>query len=502
MFSIKKIHVITPFYENEGGAMNSWEIARETPSDLKKGTEAMVSQNEKDQEQITAKRWAFLEAQKKTITLSSSLESIANEKVNAVLETDLYRNIKDEVLRKKMIQELVSEFMTKYAPEYEAMKASLGWTNPARSKEDIAIELEMHESLAFEKFINDKRKEIIDKRKEQRKQRYLKSIKPTENDELDRQNQELVAKFSVDYAAIRNAILTERPELKDNNDELRKEIRKAIDAQFLLYCSENGIDIDEAILSEEDTVSDGESKWIDIDITEGYVKIETKWSILIAQQEFTESAAALSLAAQVYQQETSRFEKLETSENEQGKLYDLPQKIIELPPGETSSFIGASGSSETVYEAMREPDGEYTLTFNGHTLKNLPKSEVEVIVDLNAVPVINSIFTVSSGLYQTLLREYKFLCTMGGTNALENPPLGFIDFLYSRLNDAYVATLPENEESSLLWFSISGMPYKERGKYIRNVLTTNIDLRNQVIKKLQEQKILINDKINLSRYPR
>lgn len=502
MFLKHQFHTISPFYENESGGTSSWEIVREVSPIPKIEEKGAVSQNQKDQESITAKRWVFLEAQKKTVTLSSSLESIANEKVNAVLETDLYRNIKDEAVRKKMIQELVSEFMTKYAPEYEALKASLEWVQPTPSKEDIAIELEMHESLAFEKFINLKRKEIIEKRKEQRKQRYQKSIKPTENEELDRQNQELVAKFSVEYAAIRTKLLTDKPELAENTDKLRKEIRKAIDAEFLLYCSENGIDIDEAILSEVDTVSDGESKWIDIDITDEYVKIETKWSILIAQQEFTESAAALSLAAQVYQQEASRFEKLETRENEQGKLYDLPQKIIELPPGETSSFIGASGSSETVYEAMREPDGEYTLTFNGHSLKNLPKSEVEVIVDLNAVPVINSIFTVSSGLYQILLKEYKFLCTMGGTNALENPPLGFIDFLYSRLNDAYMATLPENEESSLLWFSISGMPYKERGKYIRNVLTTNIDLRTQVIKKLQEQKILINDKINLSRYPR
>jgi hypothetical protein len=502
MFSKHKLHTITPFYENESGGTSSWEIAREISSVPKKEETKEVSQIQKDQESITAKRWVFLEAQKKTIALSSSLESIANQKVSAVLETDLYRNIKDEALRKKMIQEVVSEFMTKYAPEYEAMKASLKWVQPTPSDEDIAIELEMHESLAFEKFINEKRKEIIEKRKEQRKQRYLKSIKPTENEELDRQNQELVAKFSVDYAAIRSAILTERPELKDNNDELRNEIRKAIDAEFLLYCSKNGIAIDESILWEGDTASDGESKWIDIDITEGYVKIETKWSILIAQQEFTESAAALSLAAQVYQQEASRFEKLETIEKEQWIVYDLPQKIIELPPGESSSFLGTTGSSEAVYEATREPDGEYTLKFNGHTLKNLPKEEVEVIVDLNAVPVINSIFTADSALYVTLLNEYKFLCMVGATNPLENPPLGLIDFLYTRLNDAYLATLPENTESSLLWFSISGMWFKERGKYIRNVLSTNIELRNQVTKKLLEQKILLNGKINLSRYPR
>ena len=119
-----------------------------------------------------------------------------------------------------------------------------------------------------------------------------------------------------------------------------------------------------------------------------------------------------------------------------------------------------------VYEAYREPDGEYTLTFGSHTLKDLPKKEIDVIVDINAIPVINTIFTADAKLYRTLLKEYTFLCSTSGSNPLENPPLGFIDFLYGRLNDAYMATLPESDNTSLLGFSIADMPYKDRGKYI------------------------------------
>jgi hypothetical protein len=233
-----------------------------------------------------------------------------------------------------------------------------------------------------------------------------------------------------------------------------------------------------------------------------YVRLETKWSIIQAQNDYLSAAKQLTDASEIYEQETLKYDKLQSHLWDENVVYDLPKKILDLPPGESSSFLGTSGWGEIVYEATREPDGEYTLSFNGHTMKNLPKKEVEVIVDLNAVPIINSIFTANSVLYQTLLREYKLLCMMWWSDPLENPPLGFIDFLYSRLNDAYTATLPEYDNSSLLGFSIAGMAFKERGKYIRNVLSSNIELRSEVKKKLENQKILVNGKINLSRYPR
>ena len=81
-----------------------------------------------------------------------------------------------------------------------------------------------------------------------------------------------------------------------------------------------------------------------------------------------------------------------------------------LPTGSSISFVESGSGGSTLYYAEREPDGEYTLSFRGMTLKNLPKKEVDVIVDLNAIPVISTLFSTNSTLYRTLLREYKILC--------------------------------------------------------------------------------------------
>jgi hypothetical protein len=44
-----------------------------------------------------------------------------------------------------------------------------------------------------------------------------------------------------------------------------------------------------------------------------------------------------------------------------------------------------------------------------------------------------------------------------------------------------MATLPENSDGSLIGKSIVDMPYKERGKYIRNLLSANGELRAEVL---------------------
>lgn len=500
MFTNKQHGRILSFFEmaNEGSRESEgiveWTIKKEKIA-------PEVSQNEQNQAQIETKKAGVTDAQKKTIELGNTLERVANEKVEAIQKTNLFDRL-GAAERRIKIQELVNEFMTTYKAQYDTLKASLEALDPPLTKEEILVQLKEQEALSFEQFVNAKKKEIIEKRKKQRQDRYLKAFVSTNDPETDALKKDLIEKFDPKYADIRKKLLEDRPELIDKKDELRKEIRKAIDIKFLEYCSENSIEIDTNILETELHDDAWASDGTDSDITDDYIQIQTSGSILQAQNEYLEAAKTLVEATQVYQIERAKYESVEVLEVGDVAMTNLPARISLLPPGESISFLGSSGWGDMVYEATREADGEYTLKFNGHTMKNLPKKEMEVIVDLNSIPVINSIFTVNSRLYQTLLREYKLLCMMGGTDALENPPLWFIDFLYNRLSDAYMATLPENGDNSLLWFSIDHMPYKDRWKYIRGVLSWNIEMRSEVIKKLEQQKILTNGKINLSRYPR
>lgn len=499
MFSIKKHQCVLIFFENEwvwGEKVEETWTRRE----ISQVPETIKPQVQQNQELLDSKRTSFLSAQKKTITLWNELEKVAMNKVQAALETRLFDDIKDPKEREDQIKMLVNEFMTKYKSEYDSLKKNLEWMNPPLPEEEIQIQLQEQESFAFEQFINAKIKEQnIEKRKELRKQRYLKALISTGDGEKDKKNQDLVSKFEVDYSAIKSKILEEKPELRDDKIKQRIEIQRAIDEQFIKYCEENGIEIDWILLLQDDG---GWAVPSEAQVSEEFVRIDTKWSILHAQNQYLEAASELSTTAQIYQQESARHEKIEQSDDWDQIVYDLPRKIVDLPPWETASFTGSSWSSEVVYEAYREADGEYTLKFNGHTIKDLPKKEMEVVVDLNAIPVVNTIFTASSELYRTLLREYTSVCREEGIDPLQNPPLWFINFLFARLNDAYIATNPDNGDSSLLGLNISDMPTQERGKYIRNLLTMDIWMRDEVIRKLVNQKILVNGKINLSRYPR
>lgn len=117
--------------------------------------------------------------------------------------------------------------------------------NPPLPEEEIEIQLQEQESFAFEQFINSKIKEQnIEKRKELRKQRYLKALILTGDGEKDKKNQDLVSKFEVDYSAIKSKILEEKPELRDDKIKQRIEIQRAIDEQFIKYCEDNGIEVD------------------------------------------------------------------------------------------------------------------------------------------------------------------------------------------------------------------------------------------------------------------
>jgi hypothetical protein len=206
------------------------------------------------------------------VSLGSTLESVANNKVDAILATQLYDSLAPEERRKK-IQDIVNEFMVQYKLEYDALKANLEAVKPPIPKEEIEFQLQDHESLSFEQFINAKIKEQkIEKRKDERRQRYIKMLVLTGDAEQDQKNRDLVGKFDPKYPEIKAKLIEERPELEKNTEELKKEIRKIIDTKFIEYCEQNGIQIDQELLNsgEVNVTDEGD------DSSGEYVRLETK----------------------------------------------------------------------------------------------------------------------------------------------------------------------------------------------------------------------------------
>ena len=173
--------------------------------------------------------------------------------------------------------------------------------------------------------------------------------------------------------------------------------------EFFFYCQKNDIPIDPSQASiehgfsiEGDDLSSGETLSI----------AYSERDIFTTIKDYQQSAVELQRSHIELQEE---FPK-EQSEREN---YIPSEKVLDsLPIGDSTSFVESGSGGSTLYYAEREPDGEYTISFRGMTLKNLPKKEVDVIVDLNSIPVISTLFTANSTLYRTLLREYKFLCMM------------------------------------------------------------------------------------------
>lgn len=173
--------------------------------------------------------------------------------------------------------------------------------------------------------------------------------------------------------------------------------------EFFFYCQKNDIPIDPSQASlehgfsiEGDDLSSGETLSI----------AHTERDIFTTIENYQQSAVEL-------QQSHIELQEEFPDEQRERKYYTPSEEILEsLPMGSSTSFVETTSGGSTLYYAEREPDGEYTLSFRGVTLKNLPKKEVDVIVDLNSIPIISTLFTTNSTLYRTLLREYKFLCMM------------------------------------------------------------------------------------------
>ncbi|GAB0174487.1 MAG: hypothetical protein HHAS10_03660 [Candidatus Altimarinota bacterium] len=493
MFSAKKHHFIKYYSENEGEG----SVPRESDSIAPKATtpeEPTKSESQKKQDSFRGKQESYLTSQKKVIGLATSLESLADEKVDVVMQTSLYIEIPNHDERKKKVQQTVGEFIARFKPEFDSLKSNLEAIKPPLSKEEIESQLQDQESQAFEQFINLKLKEQTrDKAREKRKQRHLEALVTTGDELQDKKNQELILQFTTDYLATKKKILEEQPELADNKEGLRIAVQKAIDVQFIEYCQQNSIPLSEEFISGQESALQAQ------DESEGgdeYVRVETQGSVLAVQQEYLDAAEKLSKASELYNEVLEDFDKVEEIKIEDETVYELPRSIIELPPGETTAFVGYTGGIETVYEATREKDGEYSLKFEGVTLIDLKKEDLDIVLSINDIPIINTLFSRDSRLYSLLRNEYGAT----GKDKFKNPPDGFIEFIYERLNQAYLATLPNGSESFLGIPLPEGTP-EEQGRYIRRVLTTNISIRDEAMKRLYSQKIVIGGKINLSLFP-
>lgn len=494
MFSNKKHQKVELLFENEGWWADSHEQLSDLPS-TRTSEDPWKSEFQKKQDLLQKKQDSFLASRNKVVSLANSLESIALQKVDAVMQTTLYIEISNSEERKNKIQQLISEFIEKFKPEFDSFKMNLESMNPPLSKEEIEEQLQDYESQAFEQFINLKfREQGIEKSKQKRKQKYLSALVFTGNQEQDARNQELVAWFQVDYLGAKKKIIEEHPELRENKEWLKTAIQKALDEQFVEYCKTNDIPIDEGLLWEENSQSESHNE------TEGdeqFVRIESRGSMLMVQQDYMAAARDLSNASELYNEELEQYDKAERIELWNNVVYEIPKSIVELPPWETTTFVGSIGWSETLYEATREPNGDYSLSFQGITLVDLKKEDLEIVLNINDIPIISILFSRNSNLYKILRDEYW----NAWNNKFKNPPDWFIEYVYDRLNQAYLATWPKSKEWSFLGMPLPEGAQEQKGRYIRNVLTTNISIRDEALSRLHEQKIIVSWKINLSLFP-
>lgn len=467
-------------------------VAKAAPAIEPTPEEKRLKDQADKQARIDEKSTKLQAVQEKTVESARDLEKIANDRVKVILKSEgFYRGESDQI-RESHARDIVNAYIAEYTPIHADMAKNLKeQKDPILTPEQISEQLAQIDAKNFGEFVEKKLREYYVGKRLNSYEKLLPEDKRTED------NLKKVRDFfnweNFDYKKVRNQILEDRPDLKDDPIGLQRMLDVMLYKEFFFYCQKNDIPIDPSTASIEHGFSiEGD----DLSHAREITIPQSEKDIFTTIETYQQSAFDLRQSHIDLQEE---FPK-EQWERE----YSIPSEEIldSLPIGGSTSFVESGSGGSTLYYAEREPDGEYTISFRGMTLKNLPKKEVDVIVDLNEIPIISMLFSTNSTLYRTLLREYKFLCMLWGADPLENPPLGFIDFLYRRLNDAYMSTNPENGDTSLIGINISHLWYKDRGKYIRDVLQTNIEMRNQAMKRLQDQKIIISGKINLANFPR
>jgi hypothetical protein len=399
---------------------------------------------------------------------------------------------------------MVNTYITNHAEGYKATRLKLENEIPPIAHGEIQGKLDAQHQEAFAIFVKE---EIKKMRVNARVNEYKNFLPKWEREKYTSLIESFFLEKHFNFRWTKNSILkTMRNTGEDVDDATVKQmVRIQMDERFSAYAKEKGIPIDDEKLKNRksetiDLLSD------DPDI-ETIVGIQsTGKNLLSAHDDFVAWADEMRVQKSAYVEEIEKYEYVEKREIRSTdtvlEVSESPEKLQKLAPGETLYFTNPWESSDTLYRAQREPDGEYTLSFGNTVIKDVPKAEMDVIINLNTIPVISTLLSTGSAIYRTILREYKLLCALGWAKPLENPPDGFIEFIFRRLNDAYIASNPSGDDISLLWKDISNLPSKERWRYISWVLSTDEWTRSQIIKKLERQKILVNGRLNLGIFPR
>jgi hypothetical protein len=452
-----------------------------------------------------AKAW-FIDARADLIEKSKEFTQVANERVESLLREHPYFQKLPIDQARDTAHKMVNSYIMTHADDYKANKLRLQNEIPPVAQQEIQKRLDEEDQEAFAKFVKEEVKKL---QVNERVKQYLDLIPEPDRESYTHLVQAFFSERHFDSKASKARILDTMVDTGGNIDKtmVNEIVWIEMDREFLIYAQAKGIPIDYEKLKNRETEIGTKIPIIDDVDGEKVINIVSSGkNLMTAHDEFTTWADEMRSQKDIYTEKVEEYHHVRNLEIKTGddtiETSWSPEALQSLKSGESLYFVHPGESSDALYRAEREPDWEYTLTFRGMTFNNLPKKEIDVIIDLNSIPVISSIFSINSTLYRTLLREYRVLCMMWGTDPLENPPLWFIDFLYSRLNDAYLSSNPKDENTSLIGSDISGLWYKARGKYIRDVLHMNIGTRNEAMKRLEDQKIIIAWKVNLAKFPR
>ncbi len=480
---------------------DTWVSMIETPELIKARRQKEADDAaKKSEELLNAKKKWFVDSRSDLIEKSQKYSEIGNDRVQFLLEN--YPFFKKNP---QMAQDMVNDYITKYAEPHKALKKSLEEQIPQPKPEEIQKALDIDDATKFTDFIQEqillaqvKAKKL---RVSQRVDVYLSLLPEDKKSEFKEKVEAFFSGGYFDYKEIRERIVRESQESWESIEKeiISKKVRNEMNNKFLEYSRDNGLPINEDSLKNLDTIG------VDEGATEPNseeIKAYTWKSILSSYNAFDEWAKEMRAKKDEYVEELARYSSTDEIQDMGSRVVsEAPTSLSSLKSGESLSFASTSSEGDTIYRVQSEGDGQYTVKFDGITIKDVPKKELDVIVSLNKIPIIESLFSVNSSLYRTILREYKLLCAQWWSDPLKNPPDWFTEFIFRRLSDSYAATNPTENEQFLIGENLSNLPYEERGRYISHRLSTDEWLKSQVRKRLSQQGIVVQGRVNLSKFP-
>ena len=449
------------------------------------------------EESLNASRKGFTQSREKLIEASKKLTLAGNDRVDFLLKNHPYFQKKNNDEWKELAQKIVNEYITRFAPESKNLRLILESEVPELTSEAIQEKIDIFDQEKFSEFVHQ---EIQKVRISARVEKYLMLIPEGEREKYKGDIEKFFSWDIFQYKKVREHVIALAEESGETieQDEITERTRKEINKIFLRYAWENNIPIDEVNLLALDNdfwnTDKGEEEKIEPFVGK---------SILTTYNEFDDWAQEMRAKKDEYLEQTDKYSTISEHQDEYSliTISSAPQEIDRLSPWESLYFSSHGATTDTLYRVEREEDGEYTVSFWNVKIKDVPKKELDVIISLNKVPIIENLFSVNSSLYRTLLREYKFICALWWYDPLKNPPDGFAEFIFRRLDDAYNAGVPDEDDRFLIGKNLSDMPYEVRGRYIIERLSSDTSLRTEVMNRLVQQGIIVGGKLNLSKFP-